>query len=83
MRISILHISDLHKENSDNYDNLLQSLKDDCEKYTASGLEKPKIIVISGDLIRGGTTDEIETQYSSVAHFINKLVYFFLNGDKT
>ncbi|MCK9435820.1 MAG: metallophosphoesterase [Synergistaceae bacterium] len=83
MKVSILHISDLHKEDSDNYDNLLQSLKDDCEKYVASGIQKPKIVVISGDLIKGGTTNEISTQYSNVTCFINQIVDFFLDGDKT
>jgi len=83
MKVSVLHISDLHKDNSDNYDNLFQSLKDDCEKYVASGIKKPEVIVISGDLIKGGTTDEIITQYSNVAYFVNQLVDFFLNGDKT
>ena len=83
MKFSILHISDLHKENADNYENLLQSLKDDCEKYVSNGIKKPEIIVISGDLISGGTTDEIIVQYSIVTNFINLLVDFFLNGDKT
>lgn len=83
MKVSILHLSDLHKDNSDSYDNLLQSLKDDCDKYTVSGIKKPEIIVISGDLISGGTTEEIKTQYSNVATFINQLVDFYLNGDKT
>ncbi|HAR37169.1 MAG: hypothetical protein A2W86_10510 [Bacteroidetes bacterium GWD2_45_23] len=54
MKTSILHISDLHNESTDNYDNLLQSLKDDCDKYTAEGVKKPEIIVISGDLVKGG-----------------------------
>lgn len=83
MKVSILHISDLHKEDSDNYDNLLQSLKDDCEKYVASGIQKPEIVVISGDLIKGGTTNEILSQYSNVTCFINQVVDFFLDGDKT
>ncbi|MDR3327366.1 MAG: metallophosphoesterase [Prevotellaceae bacterium] len=83
MKISILHISDLHKESTDNYDNLLQSMKDDCEKYTAQGLKKPEIIVVTGDLIKGGTQTEIKTQYSEVAGFLNNLVRFFLSGDKT
>lgn len=83
MKVSVLHISDLHKEDSDNYDNLLQSLKDDCERYSAHGIKKPEIIVISGDLVRGGTTTEIIAQYSIVAHFVNDLVNFFLDGDKT
>jgi len=83
MTVSILHISDLHKESKENYENLLQSLKDDCERYTVQGIKKPEIIVVSGDLIKGGTQNEIKTQYAEVTNFLNRLVNFFIEGDKT
>ncbi|MDR0604100.1 MAG: metallophosphoesterase [Bacteroidales bacterium] len=82
MKISILHISDLHKEATDNYNNLFQSMKDDCDKYTKKGIRMPEIIVVSGDLIKGGTQNEIRKQYEEVTEFLNKLVGFFLTGDK-
>lgn len=84
---SILHISDLHKEQDLNYLNLFSSLKSDCESYTMEGISKPEIIVISGDLIEGAVginaSQEIEKQYKEVECFLNDLVLYFLNGDKS
>lgn len=81
---SILHISDLHKRDGDDYDNLLQSMKDDCEKYVSQySLTKPKIIIVSGDIIKGGEPEEISSQYDQVSEFLNKLTEFFLENDKT
>ena len=79
---SILHISDLHKRNEDNYDNLLSSLVEDCKEYIDKGITKPEIIVVSGDIIRGGTNDEILEQYKQSEQFLNGLTNFFLGGDK-
>lgn len=86
---TILHISDLHKEKSADYENLFASLCVDCDQYTSEGIEKPSIIVVSGDLIEGSKkTDiedakaEIKQQYEDVSAFLNKLVDFFLEGDK-
>lgn len=44
---SILHISDLHKPENCNLDNLLYSIQKDCEFYTKEGIRKPDIIVIN------------------------------------
>jgi predicted MPP superfamily phosphohydrolase len=83
-KFSILHISDLHKRDEDDYNNVLQSLKDDCDIYTKDHfLKKPEIIVVSGDIIKGGTPNEIITQYAQTNEFLNKLADFFLANDKT
>ena len=51
-KISILHISDLHKPEGLNYETLLDSLCDDRERWRQEGIVPPSYIVISGDLIR-------------------------------
>jgi predicted phosphodiesterase len=61
----------------------MQSMKDDCERCIAFGIRKPEIIVVSGDLVKGGTQDEIRQQYAEVTVFLECLVDFFLNGDKS
>lgn len=84
MIYSILQISDLHKMKDTAYNNLLQSLIVDREKYVSKGILSPKYIVVCGDLIQGGTTDEeIDNQYADVENFLNELVDSFLNGDKS
>lgn len=88
-RYSILHISDLHKPENCNLDNLFYSLQRDCEDYTRDGLLKPEIIVISGDLVEGTKEcgDEavatIKRQYDEVMRFLEKLADYFLGGDRS
>ena len=82
-KYSILHISDLHKLEGSNYKALLQSMLTDRENYMESGVTTPKYIVVSGDLIHGGNTeDEIREQYVETCGFLSALVDEFLNGDK-
>lgn len=82
-KISILHISDLHKPEGLTYDTLLDSLFDDRERWKQENITLPSYIVISGDLIQGAyTDDEIQTQYEEVAKFLDKLIKEFLDGDK-
>ena len=81
-KISILHISDLHKNEGDDFKNLYQKMVDDCDRYVKLGIEKPNIIVVSGDLIRGGKPDEIMQQYVEAKNFLEDLSDFFLNNDK-
>lgn len=82
-KISILHISDLHKPEGLSYETLLDSLCDDRERWKKEKILPPSFIVISGDLVQGAyTDDEIKTQYDQVSKFLNKLVNEFLNGDK-
>ncbi|MDR1503617.1 MAG: metallophosphoesterase [Prevotella sp.] len=83
-KFTILHISDLHKQNEDDYDNVLQSLKDDCFGYCKDfSLSKPEVIVVTGDIIKGGTPVEINIQYTQVSDFLNKLTEYFLDNDKS
>lgn len=81
-KISILHISDLHKKEAYDFDNLYDSMVDDSVDYAAKGIMKPNVIVVSGDLIRGGTPDEIDAQYKESKEFLEKLTTYFLKGDK-
>jgi len=82
-KISILHIADLHKKTGDSFDNLLSSIEEDCESYITKGVAKPNVIVVSGDLIRGGTPEDIKKQYQESKDFLEKLTNYFLNGDKS
>lgn len=82
MKVSILHISDLHKEEGDDFKNLYQSMVDDSIRYMHQGIQKPNVIVVSGDLIKGGNPNEIIKQYEEVYAFLNDLVDYFLDGDK-
>ena len=82
-KISILHISDLHKPEGLSYETLFDSLCDDKERWKREDIVFPSYIVISGDLIQGAYTDaEIQAQYDDVSKFLDKLVNEFLNGDK-
>ena len=82
---SILHISDLHKGENNDFNNLLASLCNDVDSYEQY-IPKPEIIVVSGDLAEGangdGAEQKIIEQYKEVESFLNGLVAKFLNGDK-
>lgn len=83
-KISILHISDLHKTKGVPYETLLDSLCDDRQRWIQESIQVPNFIVISGDLIEGAyADDEIRDQYAEVSIFLEKLVSEFLDGDKT
>lgn len=80
-KFSILHVSDLHKMDGTTYESLLQSLLTDRDSYVAAGVLSPSYVVISGDLIKGGSTDEeIQNQYSEVKQFLESLTNQFLEG---
>lgn len=86
-KFSILHISDLHKPENCSLDNVFYSLQKDCDAYIKDGIGKPEIIVVSGDLVEGSKNDDAENiiklQYAEVSKFLDKLVSYFLNGDKS
>ncbi|WP_302787929.1 metallophosphoesterase family protein [Phocaeicola coprophilus] len=83
---SILHISDLHKGENNDFNNLFASLCNDSDSYEQN-IPKPEIIVVCGDLAEGANGDNadiiIRQQYNEVEEFLNKLVDHFLNGDKS
>lgn len=86
-KFSILHISDLHKGENANLVDLYDSLTADCDAYTSKGIVKPSIIIVSGDLVEGANGDNsnelINKQYQETEMFLNKLVDYFLDGDKS
>lgn len=83
---SILHISDLHKGENNDFTHLFVSLCNDADSYDQF-IPKPEIIVVSGDLAEGANGEnadiEIQRQYKEVEVFLNQLVDHFLNGDKS
>ena len=91
-KISILHISDLHRSKGAEISNtaLLSSLLQDLDKYTISETPKikaPDIIIVSGDIIRGssksdGSEIEVQKQYDEAISFLNELTNRFLGGNK-
>ena len=82
-KITILHISDLHKEKKASYNSLFQTLVKEYESFKAEEIPMPNYIVVSGDLVQGGETDaEIVQQYKDTASFLNQLCELFLDNDK-
>ena len=85
-RYSILHISDLHKGEGNDFNHLFASLCNDVDSYDQY-IPKPEIIVVCGDLAEGangeGAEDKIQKQYKEVEGFLNKLVDYFLEGNKS
>lgn len=65
------------------FEALLQSLLTDRDGYVAEGVVAPRYIVVSGDLIHGGSSEEeIRGQYAETRGFLEQLVHEFLEGDK-
>lgn len=92
-QISILHISDLHRERTSpiRNDALLNSLENDRERYSTTDdpmVRSPDIIVASGDIIYGvapGTKDaaaKLEEQYREALDFLNDFAKRCVGGDK-
>ncbi|ODS31957.1 MAG: hypothetical protein SCARUB_02930 [Candidatus Scalindua rubra] len=91
-KVSILHISDLHRSKDSLITNnaLLSSLINDKEKYTTSEnplIKAPDIIIVCGDIIRGSTNidnsvREVKEQYGEAINFLADLANNFLDGNK-
>lgn len=93
MKLSILHISDLHRDpkNPIRNDVLLDSLENDRRHYTAEEdppVCSPDLIIVSGDIIQGISPDApdpdalLREQYGEALDFLGKLTDRFLGGDR-
>jgi len=91
-KVSILHISDLHRSYDSPVSNaaLLTSLLNDREKYTnaeSPPIQPPDFIIVCGDIIRGSenasnSDEEIQHQYDEAITFLTDLANKFLDGNK-
>lgn len=93
MSISILHISDLHRDpnNPIRNDVRLDSLENDCRRYSIEEcptVQAPDLIVASGDIIQGVRADEtnaeerLRDQYREATAFLSQLADRFVGGDR-
>lgn len=92
--VTILHISDLHRDphNPIRNDALLLSLDNDCRRYTGGADEHavrpPDIIVVSGDVIQGVSpgspdyADKLSAQHDEALSFLGQLADRFLSGNR-
>jgi 3',5'-cyclic AMP phosphodiesterase CpdA len=84
--ISILHISDLHRSKNNPVSNnaLLISLLRDSDKYQGINIERPCLIIVSGDIIQGSNDDtEIKNQYKEAEDFLSRIANELLDGDRS
>lgn len=93
MKLSILHISDLHRDPRNPISNqiLIDSLVRDRDRYTSAEepcIMPPDLIIVSGDIVQGvkyGYPDaeaNLQKQYDEALDFLNGLTDLFLGGDK-
>ena len=93
MNVSILHISDLHRDRNNPIRNdvLLDSLENDCRHFSAeegTKVRAPDLIVVSGDIIQGISSDVPEPdkclreQYDEASDFLARLKERFVGGDR-
>lgn len=91
MKLSFLHISDLHRDPDNPISNaaLLTSLENDRRRYTtqAPTIRSPDLIVVSGDVVQGVRMDipdadnALKHQYDEALGFLDELARLFLDGD--
>ena len=93
MKLSVLHISDLHRDpiNPIRNDVLLDSLENDRRRYSAEEdppVRSPDLIFVSGDIIQGIRTDDPEPdmalreQYQEALDFLGRLTDRLVAGDR-
>lgn len=93
MKLSVLHISDLHRDpdNPIRNDVLLDSLENDRRHYSAEeapAIRSPDLIIVSGDIIQGIRPDapdpekKLREQYKEALEFLTRLTDRFVKGDR-
>lgn len=90
MRVTVLHISDLHRDpgNPLTNDALLNSIARDNEQLRAvdERAGSPDIVIASGDLVHGvpatGSVVELTTQYEEACAFLTEISNRFTDGDR-
>jgi hypothetical protein len=92
MSVTILHISDLHRDTESRITSpvLLQSLRSDRKRYTTGeGIPQPDIAVVSGDIVFGVSATDPEAlskltkQYDEARDFLISLATTFFAGDRS
>ena len=89
-KITIVHISDLHRITEANVDCLRASFEVEKEYYRANNIPIPSFIVVSGDIIQGSkeseslkAREEILSQYEVAGKFLAELCDIYLGGDRS
>jgi len=92
VKISLLHISDLHRDPRNLVSNeaLLNSLVQDVENSISEepSITPPQIIIVSGDIIQGtgkdteSPDDLLREQYCQAEHFLGDLADKLLGGNR-
>ena len=91
MKLSILHMSDLHRDQTSPIGNrvLIDSLERDRDRYAEAGIMPPNLIIVSGDIVQGIAHDapdpgtRLRQQYDEAFEFLTELAGRFVDGDKT
>ncbi len=85
-KISIAHISDLHRSQDNPVTNkaLWASLMNDMDSYIEAGIKKPDILVVSGDLVQGAKIDEdFKAQYEEALEFLVHIAENIFEGNRS
>jgi predicted MPP superfamily phosphohydrolase len=93
MKLSVLHISDLHRDpaNPIRNDVLLDSLENDRRHYSdeeTPRIRSPDMIIVSGDIIHGIRPDvpdpekRLQEQYQEALDFLAQLTDRFIGGNR-
>ena len=94
MTLSVLHISDLHRDPANPIGNqvLIDSLQRDRDRYSTKeepNISPPNLIIVSGDIVQGvmhGTQDaeaKLQHQYDEAHAFLTDLADQFVGGNKS
>lgn len=92
MKFSVLHISDLHRDLSDEVPNewLLDSFSNDFDQFDEQTpkIMRPTLCIVSGDLVHGvgpyvaDADKELTRQYAQTEEFLVGLADRFFDGDR-